>query len=34
MSEIIRSGIEKVNEDLKKENDQKIVQQVCYNQDN
>lgn len=28
MSELIRHGIEKANEDLKKENDQKLVQQV------
>jgi hypothetical protein len=28
MSELIRQGIERANEDLKKENDQKLIQQV------
>ena len=28
MSELIRQGIEKANVDLKKENDQKLMQQV------
>jgi hypothetical protein len=31
MSELIRQGIEKANEDLKKENDQKLMQQVFKN---
>jgi hypothetical protein len=30
MSELVRLGIEKAKEDLQKENEQKLIQQVCY----